>query len=211
MPGKDFYLYQRSINKLYCETIMAENKVNEEELTSDASGQEDLTDSKSDQQNEEPAGSRDVEADPLDEARQEIGELKDKYLRLYAEFENFRRRTSRERIELISTANAGLLKALLPVLDDFERAITAFEGHGPGVDPLKEGVELIYTKFLRTLESEGLKPMEAQGETFNADFHESVAQFPADEEQKGKIIDVLEKGYYLNDKVIRYAKVVVGV
>ncbi|ODS81010.1 MAG: nucleotide exchange factor GrpE [Cytophagaceae bacterium SCN 52-12] len=191
---------------------MAENKINEEELTSDSSGPEDLTDSKSDQQSEESSKSKDVEADPLDEARQEIGELKDKYLRLYAEFENFRRRTSKERIELISTANAGLLKSLLPILDDFERARAAFEGHGPEVEPLKEGVELIYSKFLRTLESEGLKPMEAQGEPFNADFHESVAQFPAaNEEQKGKIIDVLEKGYYLNDKVIRYAKVVVGV
>ncbi len=191
---------------------MAKNKENEEELTTGASGQEDLTDSKSDRQNEAAAESRDAAVDPLDEARQEIGELKDKYLRLYAEFENFRRRTSKERIELISTANAGLLKALLPVLDDFERARAAFEGHGPDTDPLKEGVELIYTKFLRTLESEGLRPMEAQGETFNADFHESVAQFPAaDEGQKGKIIDVLEKGYYLNDKVIRYAKVVVGV
>jgi len=189
---------------------MAENKVNEEELTSDSSGQEDLTDSKSDQQSEEFSNSKD--ADPLDEARQEIGELKDKYLRLYAEFENFRRRTSKERIELISTANAGLLKSLLPILDDFERARAAFEGHGPEVEPLKEGIELIYSKFLRTLESEGLKPMEAQGEPFNADLHESVAQFPAaSEEQKGKIIDVLEKGYYLNDKVIRYAKVVVGV
>ncbi len=191
---------------------MAENKENEEELTSGASGQGDLSDSKSDQQGREPGEGGGVEADPLDEARQEIGELKDKYLRLYAEFENFRRRTSKEKIELISTANAGLLKALLPILDDFERARAAFDGHGPEVEPLKEGVDLIYSKFLRTLESEGLRPMEAQGETFNADFHESVVQFPAaDEKQKGKIIEVLEKGYYLNDKVIRYAKVVVGV
>lgn len=191
---------------------MAENKENEEELTSGASGQGDISDSKSDQQGGDPGEGKDAAADPLDEARQEIGELKDKYLRLYAEFENFRRRTSKEKIELISTANAGLLKALLPILDDFERARASFEGHGPEVEPLKEGVDLIYSKFLRTLESEGLRPMEAQGETFNADFHESVVQFPAaDEKQKGKIIEVLEKGYYLNDKVIRYAKVVVGV
>lgn len=191
---------------------MAENKENEEELTSGASGQGDISDSKSDQQGGDPGEGKDAEADPLEEARQEIGELKDKYLRLYAEFENFRRRTSKEKIELISTANAGLLKALLPILDDFERARAAFDGHGPEVEPLKEGIELIYSKFLRTLESEGLRPMEAQGETFNADFHESVVQFPAaDEKQKGKIIEVLEKGYYLNDKVIRYAKVVVGV
>jgi len=197
---------------MYCETIMAENKVNDEELTNEDSGQESFADSKSDHQEEEVGSTGEVEADPLDEARQEIGELKDKYLRLYAEFENFRRRTSKERIELISTANAGLLKSLLPILDDFERARAAFEGQGPEVDAFREGVELIYTKFLRTLENEGLKPMEAQGEIFNADFHESVAQFPApDETQKGKIIDVLEKGYYLNDKVIRYAKVVVGV
>ncbi len=191
---------------------MAENNLNEEELTSGDSGPEDLTDSKSEKEDGKPGEGKEVEADPLDEARQEIGELKDKYLRLYAEFENFRRRTSKEKIELISTANAGLIKSLLPILDDFERARAAFEGQGPEVEPLKEGVELIYSKFLRTLESEGLRPMEAQGETFNADFHESVVQFPAaDEGQKGKIIEVLEKGYYLNDKVIRYAKVVVGV
>ena len=180
-------------------------------MTAGSSDSEDITDNTSEDVGEE--GSEAGETDPLEDAKQEIGELKDKYLRLYAEFENFRKRTSKEKIELISAANAGLLKSLLPVLDDFERAVAAFEGHsGPEIDPLREGVELIYSKFFRTLESEGLKPMEAKGETFNADFHESVAQFPAaDDAQKGKIIEVLEKGYYLNDKVIRYAKVVVGV
>lgn len=186
--------------------------MNEEDLTTEPSGAGDLTDSKSEAPGEQELENKAGEADPLDEARQEVGELKEKYLRLYAEFENFRKRTSKEKIELISNANAGLLKLLLPVLDDFERARASFEGHGPETDPLKEGVELIYHKFLRTLEGEGLKPMEAKGEVFNADFHESVAQFPAaGEDQKGKIIEVLEKGYYLNDKVIRYAKVVVGV
>lgn len=190
---------------------MAENKVNEEELNPGAGGSEEVSDNTSGEQSEGTT-EQNVEADPLEEARQEIGEVKDKYLRLYAEFENFRKRTSRERLELISTANAGLLKSLLPVVDDFERARAAFEGQGEGLDAVKEGIELIYSKLLRTLESEGLKPMEAKGEPFDADLHESVAQFPApSEDQKGRVIEVLEKGYFLNDKVIRYAKVVVGV
>lgn len=192
---------------------MAESTVKEEDLSTEPTGSEDTTDSTSEQE-EVVEGQEDVvEVDPLIAAKQEIGELKEKYLRLYAEFENFRKRTSRERIELISTANANVLKSLLPVLDDFERAIASFANiEGEVEQTMKEGVELIYAKFARTLEAEGLKPMEAKGEVFNPDIHESVAQFPAtDEDQKGKIIEVLEKGYYLNDKVIRYAKVVVGV
>lgn len=193
---------------------MAENTINEEELTAEPTGAEETADSKQvEQETEEEVNEEIEEVDALTAAKQEVGEVKEKYLRLYAEFENFRKRTSRERIDLISTANANLIKSLLPVLDDFERAIAAITvGSGEGVEAMKEGVELVYSKFLRTLESEGLKEMTGKGEEFNSDFHESVAQFPAaSEDQKGKIIEVLEKGYYLNDKVIRYAKVVVGV
>lgn len=150
------------------------------------------------------------ETAPLDAAKQEVAELKDKYLRLYADFENFRRRTSKEKLELLSTASADIVKLILPVVDDFERAKVSFDS-STDIVALKEGVDLIYTKLLKTLESKGLKAIESKGETFDVEIHESIAQFPAPtEEQKGKVIDEIEKGYYLNDKVIRYAKVIVG-
>ena len=150
------------------------------------------------------------EKDPLESAKQEIAELKDKYLRLYADFENFRRRTSKEKLELLSTAGADMVKQILPVVDDFERAKVSFDS-STDIVALKEGVDLIYTKLFKTLEAKGLKPMQSKGETFDVEIHESIAQFPApSEDLKGKVIDEIEKGYYLNDKVIRYAKVIVG-
>lgn len=150
------------------------------------------------------------EQDPLEAANQEIAELKDKYLRLYADFENFRRRTSKEKLELISTAGSDVVKSILPIVDDFERAQVSFDS-STDIVALKEGVDLISTKLFKILESKGLKPMNAKGQAFDADLHESVAQFPAPtEDLKGKVIDEVEKGYYLNDKVLRYAKVVVG-
>ena len=150
------------------------------------------------------------EKDPIDGYKNEIAELKDKYLRLYADFENFRRRTAKEKLEMISGASADVVKAVLPIVDDFERAKVSFDS-STEIDALKEGVDLIYTKLYKTLESKGLKPMVSKGETFDADIHESIAQFPApSEDLKGKVIDEIEKGYYLNDKVIRYAKVIVG-
>ncbi|GAA4403899.1 nucleotide exchange factor GrpE [Nibrella viscosa] len=146
----------------------------------------------------------------VDTREAEVAELKDKYLRLYADFENFRRRTAKEKLELVSTASEGLLVALLPVVDDFERAMQSLENTSD-VAALKEGVALIFHKLTKTLEAKGLKPMTSKGEPFNADLHESVTQFPApSEDLKGKVIDEVEKGYYLNDKVIRFAKVVVG-
>ncbi|GAB3881872.1 nucleotide exchange factor GrpE [Spirosoma agri] len=156
-----------------------------------------------------------AEAEPelagkADQATREIAELKDKYLRLYADFENFRRRTAKEKLELISNANEGLLQALIPVVDDFERAMQSIETT-EDVTAVKEGVSLIYAKLFKVLESKGLKPMTAKGEPFNADLHESITQFPApSDDLKGKVIDEIEKGYYLNDKVIRFAKVIVG-
>ncbi|KAB7732568.1 nucleotide exchange factor GrpE [Rudanella paleaurantiibacter] len=145
-----------------------------------------------------------------DKTYKELVELKDKYLRLYADFENFRRRTAKEKMELIANANEGMLVALLPVVDDFERAMQAID-KAEDVAAVKEGVSLIYHKLSRTLESKGLKPMVAKGEVFNADLHESITQFPApSDDLKGKVIDETERGYYLNDKVIRFAKVIVG-
>jgi len=151
-----------------------------------------------------------AEVSQVEKMEAEIGELKDKYLRLYADFENFRRRTAKEKLELMGTANEELMKAVLPVVDDFERAMGSFETVTE-IAPLKEGVRLIFTKLSKTLESRGLKPMISKGEVFNADIHESITQFPApSEDLKGKVIDEVEKGYFLHDKVIRYAKVVVG-
>jgi molecular chaperone GrpE len=151
------------------------------------------------------------EEDELSKAKKEIEELKDKYLRLYSEFDNFRRRTSKEKIDLIKSANEDVLTSLISVIDDFERAQKSMEA-STDVTALKEGVGLIYSKLYRTLESKGLKPMEsAVGKEFNSELQEAVTQAPApSEELKGKVIDEIEKGYYLQDKVIRFAKVIIG-
>ncbi|MFC5408864.1 nucleotide exchange factor GrpE [Larkinella bovis] len=146
----------------------------------------------------------------FDKVSGELTDLKDKYLRLYADFENFRRRTAKEKIDLISTANEGLLVALLPVIDDFERALKSAETTSD-VDALKEGVQLIFNKFSKVLETKGVKPMTSVGQVFNPDLHEAITQFPApSDDLKGKVIDETEKGYFLNDKVIRFAKVILG-
>ncbi len=147
--------------------------------------------------------------DPIKKLKDELAEAKDKYVRLYAEFDNFRRRSSKEKLEMIQSANEQLLKSLLPVSDDFERAEKAFKDRN---DKEAEGFFLIQNKFNKTLEQYGVKSMEALKESaFNPDLHEAITQVPApDEKLKGKIMDVVEKGYLLNDKVIRFAKVVVG-
>lgn len=147
-------------------------------------------------------------AAPAEAAQQEIAELKDKYLRLYSEFDNFRRRTAKERIELMQTAGKEVVLSMLPVLDDFERALKAF---GEDNGPAKEGVQLIYHKMKRSLESQGLKEMESNGAAFNPDLHEAITQIPApSEDLKGKVVDTVEKGYYLQETVVRFAKVVIG-
>jgi molecular chaperone GrpE len=140
----------------------------------------------------------------------ELKEVKDKHLRLYSEFENFRRRNAKERLELIGSANADLMIALLPILDDFERAREAAEKSNSSTE--FEGMNLIYQKLLKELNNKGLKPMEnLEGESFDAEVHEAISQTPAPKKKlKNRIIHVVEKGYYLNDKVIRYAKVVIG-
>ncbi|WP_395091898.1 nucleotide exchange factor GrpE [Vaginella massiliensis] len=146
----------------------------------------------------------------LDLIKEQIQKEKDQYLRLFAEFDNYKKRTNKERIELFKTANKEVILALLPVLDDFQRALPTIES---GTDEaIYKGVELIQTKLLDTLRQKGLKPIEVNaGDDFDTDFHEAVTQIPAPtEELKGKIVDVIETGYLLSDVVIRYAKVVVG-
>ncbi|MCX6268458.1 MAG: nucleotide exchange factor GrpE [Bacteroidetes bacterium] len=141
----------------------------------------------------------------------QYAELNDKYLRLYSDFDNFRKRTLKEKIELSKYASADIIIKLLPVLDDFERAIKAFDTSAESGQALKDGMVLIFNKFLSTLNQQGLEQMRTAGESFDTDFHEAITNIPAPKpEQKGKIVDELEKGYLLNGKVIRYAKVVVG-
>jgi molecular chaperone GrpE len=150
------------------------------------------------------------EVNTEDSFEDKFNELNDKYLRLFSEFDNFKRRTAKEKLELSKTASAAVLKDLLTVLDDFDRANESFE-KATDVAALKEGVDLIYSKLFKTLESKGLKPMDSLHTEFNADIHEALTNIPAPEEElKGKVLDVIEKGYTLNDKIIRYAKVVVG-
>lgn len=151
-----------------------------------------------------------AEESELEKIRAELEESKDKYLRKVAEFENFKRRNAKERIELIQTAGRDVITDMLEVLDDCDRAQKQLESH-EGNDALKEGVMLVFNKLRNTLLSKGVKAMETIGKEFNPDLHEAITEIPApSEEMKGKIADEVMKGYYLNEKIIRHAKVVVG-
>jgi molecular chaperone GrpE len=146
----------------------------------------------------------------IENLNNEVSDLKDKNLRLMAEFDNFRRRSLKERTELIKTAGEDVLKKILPLVDDFERALKAMETSDDAAS-LKAGVDLIYSKFIGFLLENGVKAIPTENETFDTDLHEAITTFPApSEELKGKIIDCVSKGYTLNDKVIRFSKVVVG-
>lgn len=152
-----------------------------------------------------------VELDPLEEKEIQLKELNDKYLRLYSEFDNYRKRTQKERIDLIQTGGEDIFKVLLPILDDFERAQKSMDEKAD-YNTLKEGVDLVYNKLVSSLTSKGLQQMPSSvGEKFDSDIQEAITQIPApSDDMKGKVIDEVEKGYLLKEKVIRYAKVVVG-
>lgn len=152
-----------------------------------------------------------VEISPEEQLKAQLDEVNDKYIRLLAEFDNFKRRTAKERIELFKVANQETLKAMITVLDDFDRAQKSMDTAND-IDALKEGLKLVHHKLKTTLQNQGLAEMEnAVGKAFDTDVHEAVTNIPApSEELKGKVVDELEKGYLLNDKVIRFAKVVVG-
>ena len=150
-----------------------------------------------------------VKEEKADNFEEKFNELNDKYLRLYSEYDNYRKRTANEKIELIKTAAEGTILALLPILDDFERALPTMEKSEDKTH--YEGIMLIYNKLKRTLEQKGLEEIKAVGEPFNTDEHEALTQIPApSEDMKDKVIDVVQKVYKLNGKVIRYARVVVG-
>lgn len=147
----------------------------------------------------------------VEECENKIAKDRDDYIRLMAEFDNFRRRTAQEKLDIVSMASTETIKGLLPVLDDCERALEVLRKSDDS-EAAKEGTELIYHKLLSYLQSKGLAVIEAKGQPFDTDVHEAVAQFPVqDEDQKGKVFDVVQTGYTLNGKVIRFAKVVVGI
>ncbi len=192
-----------------------EKEIKEQAQQQEAEAQETTNDSdKKEQQAEEQAGETDAKAeekkeeDPLEKANKEIAELKDKYLRTLAEFDNYKKRTLKEKTELILNGGEKTVKAVLPVLDDFERALK-----DKSEDPkaIKDGVSMIFNKFVKALESLGVKKIDTDDKDFDTDFHEAVAMVPGmGDDKKGKVIDCLQTGYTLNDKVIRHAKVAVG-
>lgn len=148
--------------------------------------------------------------DQIEELEVQVAEAKDKYIRLFAEFENFKKRNIKERMALIGSASEGVISVLLPVLDDFDRAKKSAEDENTE-EVFTEGVTLVYQKLNKVLEGKGLKKMESTGETFDPEVHEAITKIPApSEDMKGKNIDTIEAGYMLNDKIIRFAKVVVG-
>ncbi len=159
------------------------------------------------QETEEEQESQDVKTDDC-EAR--LSEVQDKYLRLTAEFDNYRKRTLREKTELLKSASEDVLVKILPVMDDFERAIGSME-ESTDIEAIRAGIYLIYNKFKEFLSRQGVREMDSLSQEFDTDKHEAVTKIPVqEEEQKGKVVDVIEKGYTLNDKVVRYAKVIIG-
>ena len=163
---------------------------------------------------QEPQQQEEAQPSVEEQLTAKLAEANDKYIRLAAEFDNYRRRVAKEKLDLISTAGEDVIKGLLPVLDDCERALQVLENStdSEAAKAAKEGTELIYNKLMGYLKSKGLAPIEAVGKELDTDFHEAVAQFPVQEaDKKNKIFDVTQQGYTLNGKVIRFAKVVVGI
>jgi len=178
---------------------------NQDEQGQDHAAEDKKPSAKKSSKHKKDKAEKEIEA--LEEKNQE---LNDKYLRLYSEFDNYRKRTQKERLELLKNASQDIITELLPVLDDFDRAMKSFSVGQNNEESLK-GIELIYNKLLNLLTQKGLEPMNAMGKDFDTDFHEAITNIPAaDESQKGKVVDVIQKGYLLNGKIIRFAKVVVG-
>lgn len=200
-----------------CQDNMTDMNENVEEQTAEQSSEQsaaDETDTETDAtDNADNSGESDKsseEKSPLEEAQQQIEELKDKYLRSVAEFDNYRKRTLKEKAELILNGSEKAIAAVLPILDDMERAIANGE-KTEDLNVLREGMSLIYTKFQKVLESIGVKEIETADADFDTDVHEAIAMVPGmGDDKKGKVLDCVQKGYKLNDKVIRHAKVAVG-
>ena len=199
--AKDINIEEEEINEDVSETNET-NETNEASETSDTSDANDTSSSC------EPSDSSEPELSPLEKAEKEIEQLKDQYLRARAEFENYRKRTIKEKAELILNGGEKTITAILPVLDDFERAL-ADTTEDP--EAIKQGMELIFHKFVKTLEGLGVKKIETEDKPFDVDYHEAIAMVPGmGDDKKGMVIDCVQTGYMLNDKVIRHAKVAVG-
>ena len=199
--AKDINIEEEEINEDVSETNET-NETNEASDTSETSENSDTSNSS------EPSDSSEPELSPLEKAEKEIEQLKDQYLRARAEFENYRKRTIKEKAELILNGGEKTITAILPVLDDFERAL-ADTTEDP--EAIKQGMELIFHKFVKTLEGLGVKKIETEDKPFDVDYHEAIAMVPGmGDDKKGMVIDCVQTGYMLNDKVIRHAKVAVG-
>lgn len=193
---------------------MSDKEKKQKELEVSEEKVQEPTTEKEKRKEKHKAESKKTEKEKIEDTINDLGtklvETNDKYLRLYSEFDNYRKRTSKERVELSKTASEEMIVSLLPVLDDFERALKAIEPN-ENTNVLREGVELIYNKLQNVLTQKGLKTMESIGSIFDPELHDAIAQMPASkEEDKGKVFDEVVKGYYLYDKVIRHAKVVVA-
>lgn len=189
------------------ENIKEQTTDNQEQTANQPQSAEEETETLADSEEENELSPIEKE---LKEAQTALADMTDKYLRLSAEFDNFRKRTNKEKAELILNGGEKAIVSLLPVVDDLERALSNME-KATDVAAVKEGTDLIYQKFMKTLAQNGVKPIETEQKELDTDFHEAIALVPApQEEQKGKIIDCVQKGYLLNEKVIRHAKVVVG-
>ena len=186
------------------------------EEVKEAAGQEqqenvpETKEEKKEDKKEDKKSKKDKTHEQIEKLEKEVAELKDKHLRLQAEFDNFRKRTLKEKMELLKSGGESVLTSILPVVDDLERALAAF-GEVEDDNPFKTGIVLIFNKFQEFLKQNGIKEIEAKGKDFETDLHEAITKIPAPvEELKGKIVDVVQKGYLLNEKVIRFAKVVIG-
>lgn len=209
MKTNPFYKYNKNRNM----DPKEKENINEEELMSEAT-QDEATENEEIQEEDVQDSAAPTEeeklAQELEEANKVIEEQKDKYLRLSAEFDNYRKRTMKEKAELILNGAEKTISSILPIVDDFERALKNMET-ATDVTAVKEGVELIYNKFMSVLGQDGVKVIETKEKPLDTDFHEAIAVIPApDKSLKGKILDCVQTGYTLNDKVIRHAKVVVG-
>ena len=187
-----------------------ENK--EEKELNEETVQEEQTEETSAEETQEETQeeAQEEELDEVSKVTAELAEMKDKYLRLYSEFENFRKRTQKEKSDLLVTASERVIVDLLGIVDDFERGMKANEDT-EDIAAVKEGIALVYDKFAKLLKNKGVEPINATGEEFDTELHEAITQIPSPtEDMKGKVIDEVEKGYKLGEKVIRYSKVVVG-
>jgi molecular chaperone GrpE len=188
------------------ETDVKENAAQEQEETAE----KDKKTKKAKARKEDKKSKQDQTDEKIEALGKELLELKDKHIRLQAEFDNYRKRTMKEKMDLIKSGGESVIVNILPVVDDFERALMAFSEMKDD-DPLKQGISLIYNKFKEFLKQNGIAEIEAKEKDFDTDLHEAVTKIPAPKEElKGKVVDVIQKGYLMNDKVIRFSKVVIG-